>query len=184
MILGPKCHLLFGILPMIVYFIEWSSLEDSKKLQCDLDSSHSYSKWISISENVLFYNAIEWTSLSSKLLNFQPNSGVWNYLTWVSSKTNKWNLLCKQTIIYCISKASKVLNFLKWNLYKCSTSTKATAYVSLVWPILGYASSVWDPYQYNKIYIIDRIQCRAACWSFCNYERYSSVTRMQHQLNW
>ena len=47
-----------------------------------------------------------------------------------------------------------------------------------------YASSVWDPYQYNKIYIIDRIQHRAAHWSLCSYDRYSSVTLMQHQLNW
>ena len=63
---------------------------------------------------------------------------------------------------------------------------KATAYISLVRPILEYASSVWDPNQYNKIYIIDRIQRRAACWSLCNYDRYSNVTLMQHQLidNW
>ena len=87
-------------------------------------------------------------------------------------------------INYIVSKAAKVLNFLKQNLHKCSTSTKATAYISLVRPILEYASSVWDPYQYNKIYIIDRIQCnieRAAHWSLCNYDRYSSVTLMQHQ---
>ena len=32
--------------------------------------------------------------------------------------------------------------------------------------------------------MIDRIQCRAARWSLCNYDRYSSVTLMQHQLNW
>ena len=57
-------------------------------------------------------------------------------------------------------------------------------YISLVRPILEYASSVWEPYQYNKIYIIDRIQHRAARWSLCNYDRYSSVTLMQHQLNW
>ena len=87
-------------------------------------------------------------------------------------------------INYIVSKAAKVLNFLKRNLHKCSTSTKATAYVSLVRPILKYASSVWDPYQYNKIYIIDRIQRRAARWSLCNYDRYSSVTLMQHQLSW
>ena len=49
---------------------------------------------------------------------------------------------------------------------------------------LEYANSVWDPYQYNKIYIIDRIQRRATCWSLCNYDRYSSVTLMQHQLKW
>ena len=39
------------------------------------------------------------------------------------------------------------------------------------------------PYQYNKIYIIDKIQRRAARWSLCNYDRYSSVTLMQHQLD-
>ena len=87
-------------------------------------------------------------------------------------------------INHIVSKASKVLNFLKRNLHKYSTSTKATAYISLVRPILEYASSVWDPYQYNKIYIIARIQCRAARWSLCNYDRYSSVTLMQHQLYW
>jgi len=87
-------------------------------------------------------------------------------------------------INHIVSKASKILNLLKCNLYKCPTSTKATAYITLVQPILEYASSVWDPYQYNKIYIIDRIQRRAACWSLCNYDRYSSVTLMQHQLNW
>jgi len=87
-------------------------------------------------------------------------------------------------INHIVYKASKILNFLKRNLYKCPATTKVTAYISLVWPILEYASSVWDPYQYNKTYIIDRIQCRAARWSLCNYDRYSSVTLMQYQLNW
>ena len=87
-------------------------------------------------------------------------------------------------INHIVSKASKVLNFLKQNLHKCSTLTKATAYISLVRPILEYAISVWDPYQYNKIYITDRIQHRAARWSLCNYDRYTSVILMQHQLNW
>ena len=53
-------------------------------------------------------------------------------------------------INHMVSKASKILNFLKQNLRKCQTSTKATAYISLVQPILEYASSVWDPYQYKK----------------------------------
>ena len=94
-----------------------------------------------------------------------------------------WSLLPCILFTY-ITYSYRVFKFLKRNLHKCSTSTKATAYISLVWPILEYASSVWDPYQYNKIYIIDRIQRREACWSLCNYDRYSSVTLMQHQLNW
>ena len=38
------------------------------------------------------------------------------------------------------------------------------------------------PVQQNLYY--DRIQRRAARWSLCNYDRYSSVALMQHQLNW
>ena len=72
-----------------------------------------------------------------------------------------------------IPKASKVHNFLRRN-----------AQTSLVRPILEYASSVYDPYQYNKIYIIGRIQHRATHWSLCNYGRYNSLTLVQHQLNW
>ena len=40
------------------------------------------------------------------------------------------------------------------------------------------------PYQYNKIYTIDGIQCRTAHWSLHNYDRYSSVTLVQHQFSW
>ena len=40
-----------------------------------------------------------------------------------------------------VSKATKVLNFIKHNLCKCSTISKSKAYVSLVRPILEYVSS-------------------------------------------
>ena len=59
------------------------------------------------------------------------------------------------------SKASKIL---KRNLYKCSSSIEATAYVSLVHPILEYAISAWDPHLLKNIYSIDQIQHRAARW--------------------
>ena len=42
-------------------------------------------------------------------------------------------------------KATKVLNFIKCNLSNCSSETKASAYLSLVRPIMEYASCVWDP---------------------------------------
>jgi len=64
------------------------------------------------------------------------------------------------------------------NIYKCYSLHQFNSI------ILEHANSVWNPYQYNKIYIIDRIQRRATHWSLCNYDRYSSVTLMQHQLNW
>ena len=37
------------------------------------------------------------------------------------------------------SRASKTLNFLRWNLYKCSEEVKASAYISLVRPLMEYA---------------------------------------------
>jgi len=63
-----------------------------------------------------------------------------------------------------ISKASKVLNFVKQNLSKCLQSTKEADYISLVCPTLEYASSVWDPYQRIYVARIEAIKRRAACW--------------------
>ena len=83
-----------------------------------------------------------------------------------------------------VSKASKILKFIKRNLYKCSPSIKATAYISLVHPILEYASSAWDPHLLKNIHSIDQIQCRVVRWVLQNYNCYSSVTSMQQQLNW
>ena len=76
---------------------------------------------------------------------------------------------------------STVLNFIKRNLYEYSASIKATAYISLVYPMLKYASSAWDP---HLLYSIDQIQCRATHWVLQNYNRYSSVTSMPQQLKW
>ena len=42
-------------------------------------------------------------------------------------------------------KASKVLNFIKRNLSNCFSETKASAYLSLVHPVMEYATCVWDP---------------------------------------
>ena len=45
-----------------------------------------------------------------------------------------------------VAKASKMLNFIRRNLSKCTKDVKSTAYLSLVRPILEYSSPVWDPY--------------------------------------
>ena len=88
-------------------------------------------------------------------------------------------------IKHIISKASKVFNFLMQNLHKCLRSPKATAHITLVRPILEYMAAQYGIHTSTtkSSYSIDRIQCRAAHWSSCNFDRYSSVTLMQHQLN-
>ena len=51
----------------------------------------------------------------------------------------------------CVAnKATRMLNFIKRHLSKCSTATKASAYLLLVRPLMEYACTsaciVWDPY--------------------------------------
>ena len=54
-------------------------------------------------------------------------------------------------------KASKVLNFIKCNLSNCSSETKASAYLSLVHPIIEYASFVWDPREDVNIQALEKV---------------------------
>ena len=61
-----------------------------------------------------------------------------------------------------VVKASKMLNFIRQNLSKCSKEVKSTAYLSLVCPILEYSSSVWDPYLLSDIQSIEKVHRHAA----------------------
>ena len=71
-----------------------------------------------------------------------------------------------------------------WNLSKCSTSIKTSAYLTLVRPIMEYAAVAWDPHQCNNIQTFEKIQRRAAYWVINDYNRYSNVSDMLHNLNW
>ena len=83
-----------------------------------------------------------------------------------------------------VVKASKMLNFIRRNLSKCSKEVKSTAYLSLVRPILEYSSPVWDPYLLTDIQSIEKVQRRAARWVSSDYNRFSSVTFMLNELQW
>ena len=82
------------------------------------------------------------------------------------------------------SKASQTLNFLKRNLSKCSTAIKASAYLTMVRPIMEYASAVWDPFYVKDIQQLEKVQRRAARWVLNDYRYTSSVTLMLKQLSW
>ena len=82
------------------------------------------------------------------------------------------------------NKASKVLNFLRRNLYKCSNEVKAASYLAIVQPLMEYASVVGDPHLNVYISMLEKIQRRAARWVKGCYDRYSSVTTMLASLKW
>ena len=58
------------------------------------------------------------------------------------NNTLSWSYHIRNTA----GRTSKTLNFLRCN-YKCSEEVKASAYISLVCPLMEYASIVWDPCQ-------------------------------------
>ena len=83
-----------------------------------------------------------------------------------------------------VNKATKVLNFIKRTLHKCTKEVKETAYFTLVRPVLEYAAIIWDPYQQYLIDDIEKIQRRAARWVMGDYRFTSSVTEMISTLKW
>ena len=67
-------------------------------------------------------------------------------------------------------KASKTIGFLRRNLGRCTTKSKATAYTTLVRPDLEYASPVWDPHQITTTRDIEQVQRRAARFAYNCYQ--------------
>ena len=82
------------------------------------------------------------------------------------------------------AKATRVLNFIKRNLYNCSKEIKPQAYLTLVRSILEYASLVWNPRLVKDCDQIEKVQRTAACWVTSDYSWFSSVTAILSNLNW
>ena len=95
-------------------------------------------------------------------------------------KTMSWS----QNISYIAKKASKTLNFIKRNLSNCSSNVKVSAYLTMVWPQMKYASVIWDPYYNSDRNKLELIQHRVARWVLSDYNRTSSVSLMLHHLSW
>lgn len=103
------------------------------------------------------------------------------YLGLHLSNTLKWNLHTKEVC----NKAQRVQNVIRRNLWGCSKEVKATAYKSMVRPILEYASAAWDPALKQNINSLERIQRQAARFCTGNYVREEGVvTRALHELKW
>ena len=79
------------------------------------------------------------------------------------------------------NKANSKLSFLHRNLKGCPEKLKQTAYISLIGFIMEYVATVWDPYNSEKIEMMQR---RAARFVKSRYTRYSSVSDMLDVLGW
>ena len=91
-----------------------------------------------------------------------------------------WNRHIDQTV----KKANSMLGFLRRNLRVNSEQTKATAYCSMVRPLLEYCSTVWSPYTHKYVHKLEMVQRRAARYVTNRYHNNSSVTSMLDHLDW
>ena len=108
----------------------------------------------------------------------QPNSNP--YLGVQLDNKLNWG----EHVANTVSKANRTLGFLRRNLWFCPGEVKTTAYLSLVRPVLEYASCAWDPYRAGLINKLESVQRKAARFCTGDYQRESSVTQMLEDLGW
>ena len=90
-----------------------------------------------------------------------------------------WNKHIDNTV----NKANSSLAFLRRNL-QITSQLKMISYTSIIWPILEYAPSFWDPYTKSSIEKIETVQRRAARYVLHRYHNTLSVTIMLATLRW
>ena len=164
------------------------SEQDHLQLQQDLHTVYEWSqKWqmrltpANVSHLARCYRMSS-PSLFTYVLNDQPISCVDQHPYLGITLTS--NMSFSPHIQKIIAKATSVLNFIKSNLYNCSKEIKSKAYLTLVRPILEYASPVWDPHLVKDCDQIEKVQRAAASWVTLDYSWFSSVTAILSNLNW
>jgi hypothetical protein len=82
-------------------------------------------------------------------------------------------------------KGNSIRVFIQRNLQHCPQRTKDVYYTGLLRSLLGYASTVWDPFTYVNIQQLESVQRRSARFAMNNYRYSSSVTSMMlNTLQW
>ena len=79
------------------------------------------------------------------------------YLGIELKSTFSWNRHIDQTV----QKANSMMGFLRRNLRVCSEVYRASAYYSIVRPLLEYCSTVWSFFTKEYIQKMKMVQCRA-----------------------
>ena len=78
-------------------------------------------------------------------------------------------------------KATRVLNFVRRNIYHCTPEVKALAYTSLIRPHLEYSSAAWDLYTARDSHQLDKVH-HAARFVKRDYRQTTSVSELISQL--
>ena len=63
------------------------------------------------------------------------------------------------------------------------SNRKKNCYLTMVWPILEYACTVWSPYTHVNKHKIEMVQHQVARFIMNRYSQMASVTEMFNKLN-
>ncbi|MCW4309230.1 MAG: reverse transcriptase family protein [Candidatus Thiodiazotropha endolucinida] len=163
------------------------SLEDCLQLQDDLNSLAEWEKkWgmlfhpekcstlrVTKSQSPVLYDY----SLKGQILQAESQS---KYLGVDLTSKLSWNT----HIDRIVKKGNCMLGFLQRNLRINNQDTKASAYFTIVRPIVEYCSTVWNPHTSQAKDKIEMVQRRAARYATNRYRNKSSVTDMLETLSW
>ena len=141
------------------------TIDDRKKLQEDLTTLTKWAETWQMTFHPAKYFILRVTRKKTPIIeNYEMMGHIlstvhqYPYLGVELSEDLGW----EPHINKAISKANKVLGFLRRNIGKCSQDIKEKAYLTLVRPHLEYSSAVWDPYRKQHINSIKMVQRRAA----------------------
>ena len=134
---------------------------------------------------------IEWSS--TKVFRFRNFLLIWYSLHgFTLSATSKHTYLAVTLddhlswsihITNITNKATRMLNFLKRHLSKCSPNVKASAYLLMVRPLMEYACVVSDPHYQSQVSVLERFK-DVLRWVLSDYSYHSSVNSVLEQFNW
>lgn len=152
-----------------ILYREITEQHDMIQLQEDLNKINDWARANKMTVNgnkskaITFCRARDFHTLPYQLGNdVVPRVSNCKYLGILLDSKLGWE---KQTN-YVVGKAWRSLHFVMRNLKKCNTKAKEIAYTSLVRPVMEYGASCWDPYRIGLKKSLERIQNRAAKYTF------------------
>ena len=143
---------------------------DTLKLQKDIDRLGIWARKWDMRFQPVKCNMMQLTKKHNKIqascaLEGSILENVIKYLGVTITSDLKWNSHIRNVC----SKANRILEFLRRNLFSCPQVVKEAPYKSMVRPILKYGSTVWDPHCNGLNDELENVQKRAARFVTRNY---------------
>jgi hypothetical protein len=168
-----------------------NSLSDQQTLQTDLSALEQWEKdW------QMDFNPSKCTVLrvmpSQKKKARETNYSLHGQTLEVTSDSKYLGVTINSTLTWSkhvditAGKANRALGFLRRNINDCNTKVKSAAYITMVRPIMEYASSAWDPHTKKDAQKLESVQRRAARFARNNYRDKTPgcVDNMLKSLQW